>query len=212
MTEPVVPPLLRPVRAREPLKQALDQIEKNTSRAGDLFWADDALQANLAIVLEPEVPASRAREMAPLAMVALGDCLGVLTPPQVGVQFRYPLVVAVNAGTAGKVTVAMSTAKDQNAVPCNLVLHIEISLAHPPDAPDPGLHPELTTLAEEGCAGLSHITFIETYARHFLSWMAIWEDEGFAKIERSWRFRAEDESSPDLDAIARTFIPIGGAP
>ena len=206
MTAPIVPPLLAAIMAPEPFDAAIQAVRAGRAGAGDFFWSPDAEQASLAIVLEPEVDAGVAAQMAPLAMVALGDTLGVLTPPQVGVQFREPFEILVNAGVAGRARAAMARTGKAENVPDWLVIGVETGLARPAGAPEPGLEPDITTLDEEGCGGLSHITFIETFARHFLSWMAVWNDDGFAPVARSWKFRAEDECEPDMEKIRAAFV------
>ena len=198
-----MPPLLKAIKSTDPFETALHNLRAGTTAtgAGDLFWSPQQQVSKLAIVLEPDVPASQAMQMVPLAMVALGDCLGVLVPPQVAVQFRSPLQVIINGGVAGNVSAAMATTQSANQVPDWLVLGVEVGLARADDAPAPGLQPDLTTLDEEGCENPEPVRFIETYARHFLSWMAIWQDEGFAPIVRSWKFKAEDESEPDMGKL-----------
>jgi len=207
---PLVPPLLRAIEAPEPFETALLNLRAGDAGigAGDLFWSPQKLVSNLAIVLEPDVSARDAMQMIPLAMVALGDCLGVLVPPQVAVQFRHPLQIVVNGGVAGNVTATMAPTQSEDEVPAWLVLGIETGLARADDALAPGLQPDLTTLDEEGSENLNHIKFIETYARHFLSWMAIWQEEGFAPIARSWKFKAEDESDPDMAKIHQAVAKI----
>ena len=194
----ILPPLLNAVISQKPFDQAIDQIRRRRAGAGDLFWSPDKLTSSIAVILEPEVAVNQALEMVPLAMVALGDCLGVLVPPQVAVQFRNPLQVVVNAGVAGEISAAIAATGNDNDVPDWLVLGIRVDLARADDAPDPGEYPDITTLDEEGCEDLTQTKFIETYARHFLSWIASWQDEGFSPIARSWKFKAEDQSNPDM--------------
>ncbi len=199
----ILPPLLNAVISQQPFDQAIDQVRHRRAGAGDLFWSPDKLTSNMAIILEPEVAANQALEMVPLAMVALGDCLGVLVPPQVAVQFRYPLRVVVNAGVTGEISAAIAATGNDNDVPDWLVLGIKINLARADDAPDPGEQPDITTLDEEGCEDLTQTKFIETYARHFLSWIASWQDEGFLPIARSWKFKAEDQNDPDMAELRK---------
>jgi len=69
------------------------------------------------------------------------------------------------------------------------------------------MQPDLTTLDEEGFENPDHIKFIETYARHFLSWLAVWNEDGFATIARSWKFKAENEMAPDMEQFGK-FVSI----
>jgi hypothetical protein len=54
-------------------------------------------------VLEPEVRLERALQMAPLMMVALGDCIGSLAPPKVAIHYRWPNGILLNGSMAGEV-------------------------------------------------------------------------------------------------------------
>ena len=73
---------------------------------------------------------------------------------------------------------------DPEAVPDWLVIGVEMRwrLAH-----EPGLTPERTTLAEEGCAELRPARLLEAWARHGLSWIHRWGEEGAAPLHAAWR-------------------------
>lgn len=201
MTAPVLPPLLNSVQSETPFENAIKHVQLRKADAGDLFWSNCQKRVKFAIILEPEVSAEKAVEMLPLTLVALGDCLGVLVPPQVGVQFRPPLQATVNAGIVGGIEAAMAETVGNKDIPDWLVVGIEIGLSRNSDDLEPGLDPDITTLDEEGCEELDRNKFIETFARHFLSWMAIWNDDGFSSIARSWKFKAEDESNPIIEMM-----------
>lgn len=201
MTEPVLPPLLNAVQSEAPFESAIKNVQMRKAGAGDLLWSKDQGRVKFAIILEPDVSAEKAVEMLPLTLATLGDCLGVLVPPQVGVQFRPPLQATVNAGIVGGVEAAMAETESDSDIPDWLVVGIEVGLARQNNDAEPGLDPDITTLDEEGCEDLDRNKFIETFARHFLSWMAIWNDDGFAPIARSWKFKAEDESDPIIEMM-----------
>jgi len=201
MDELILPPLLNAVYAKEPLQSAIEKTRRRKAGAGDLFWSDKKNIANIAIVLEPEVKLKNALEMMPLAMVALSDCLAVMLPPKVAVQFRDCNNVVLNGGVVAGITMAVSKMASKTEVPDWLVLAIEVGLSREDDEAEPGLQPDITTLDEEGCEDYSRNKFIETYARHFLSWLAIWSDDGFGPVARAWKFKAEDQKEPDMEQI-----------
>ncbi|MCP4320170.1 MAG: hypothetical protein GY789_30390 [Hyphomicrobiales bacterium] len=209
--EPALPPVLNGVCVEEPFETAKDRARQRKTEAGDLFWSRDEHVANLAIVLAPEVDRSRAAEMVPLSMVALCDCLAVLLPPQVAVQTRECGKITVNVGEIGDVRAAISKSRDEVTPPDWMVLGITLCLSRKETDPEPGFQPDLTSLDEEGCNDCSCNRFIETYARHFLSWLAIWEDEGFRPVERAWKFKAEDEMDPDMNRILRELVTFESA-
>jgi len=206
MTDLNLPPLLNPLEVVEPFETAIRRIRERRSGAGDVFWtAASPTQADFAIVLEPDVSHHNAIEMIPLALIALSDCLAVLLPPQVAVQFRDEQFVTVNAGVAGGVVAAMAKQTAGSDVPDWLVLSVKLGMQRQDDAGDPGLQPDITTLDEEGWQEPGVGEVIETFSRHFLSWMAVWNDDGFEPIVRAWKFRAENETEPDMIAVMKNI-------
>jgi BirA family biotin operon repressor/biotin-[acetyl-CoA-carboxylase] ligase len=55
---------------------------------------------------------------------------------------------------------------------------------------DPGRDRENTSLHEEGAADLAPGPIIEAFARHFLAWLNLWEDQGLASLWAPWSGRA----------------------
>ena len=189
--DPEFPPLLTghsiPGRA-DPLLLAKEGILKEKYGAGDVLWSKSHENVELAIVLEPEVALGNAVQMIPLTMVACGDCLGVLTPPQVGVTFHWPNVIKVNDGSVGEVR-AIASATDSGEVPDWLIVGLKIRLRHSQRNFEPGDDPSVTALAEEGCADLTRSEFIDSFTRHFLTWINHWNDEGFKPVHAAWLYR-----------------------
>jgi len=171
------------------LAAAKKGIADGSYGAGDVVLAPGLTVAAMAVVLEPEVDAQRAREMAPLAMVAIADALGSLLPPKVAIEHRWPGVVLLNGGEAARVSVEMSTA-DPDQVPDWLIIAIEVQLALDESAGEPGQNESVTCLAEEGGAEIMAENLLSTTAAHLLSWLDIWQSEGAEPVLRSWLFRA----------------------
>lgn len=203
MNQPILPPLLNPQEAEKPYQSAIDGVRARSCGAGDVFWTLSRHQVEITIVLEPEVSSLRAAEMGPLAMVAAADSLAVLLPPQVAVQFRGGQQILVNAGVVGRIKTAMAAVEQDTQIPDWLVVSVKLGLRHDSNAGDPGLHPDVTALEEEGWDDPDGRKFIETFGRHFLSWMAIWNDDGFMPVSRAWRFKSESERDPDMAAIRK---------
>ncbi len=203
MTRLALPPLLNGICVNNPFQTAVEQVRMRKAGAGDLFWSNEEDTAILAIVLEPEVPLSRAVEMVPLATVALSDCLAILLPPKVAVQFRDHHQIILNGGIVGGVRAAIAKTRTANEIPDWLIVEIAVVLRREDAEFEPGTRPDVTTLAEEGCEDCSLNRFIETFARHFLSWLAAWDSEGFAPVVRAWKVKDEDENDPDLQTVLR---------
>lgn len=194
----ILPPLLTPqdIETHSPLDTACAGAAARQLGAGDVLWGRNPARAELAIVLEPEVQLTTALQMLYVAMAACGDCLGALTPPQVAVMFRWPDVICVNGAQAGRVRLFVPDTAQEGTVPDWLVVGVDLRLAHEQGDPEPGHTPDLTTLEDEGCADLTAITFMESYCRHFLTWLHKWQTEGFTPVRTAWKFRAEGQDGP----------------
>jgi BirA family biotin operon repressor/biotin-[acetyl-CoA-carboxylase] ligase len=125
-----------------------------------------------------------------LSMVALGDCLGALIPPQVGVTFLWPNQICVNGAPAGTFRAAAAAA-EEGVPPAWMVIGLSLRHQRKGGDPEPGDTPDVTWLAEEGGAELTRTQIIESYCRHFLTWLNTWDDEGFRPVHDSWLYRAE---------------------
>ncbi len=210
--DPTFPPLLKGhdiPGAGSAFDVACTRASAGELGAGDVVWSRHASRIGIAIILEPEVPLETAVQMLPLSMVAIGDCLGVLTPPQVGLTFTWPGDIRVNGALCGAMKAAAGGARDTSAVPDWMVLGLWLRHIRENTEPEPGDVPDQTWLSEEGCTDLSRTEIIESYSRHFLTWLNSWNEDGFESVHASWLFRAherEKEMVIELGGKARTGI------
>ncbi len=203
--EPDFPPLLcgrRVVPGVAALDGAVAGAMAGELTAGDVIWESDPARVALAVVLQPDVTLSQGAQMLPLAMVALADCIGSLAPPQVGVMFRWPGTVTVNGARVGEVRV-LAPGAEPAAVPDWLVVAIDVRMQQGADEAEPGASPDRTTLAEEGCAELTYLDVMGSFSKHLLTWINIWEDEGFEPVHKSWMERVEEQfqSHPQSQSV-----------
>jgi biotin-(acetyl-CoA carboxylase) ligase len=188
--DPQFPPLLKghgvdPPAA--PLSEACRRVRVGELGAGDIVFSRSSARAALAIVLEPEVALARALQMAPLLMVALGDCLGSLGPPQLAVQYRWPRVVLLNGTPAGEVRIAVPRVP-ASQVPNWLVVGVDLAIADPEGERRDWSQ---TSLAEAAGSGITAGEVLRSLAAHFLHWINTWQDTGFRKVRDQWLLRAE---------------------
>jgi len=200
---PSLPPLMsgHPVAAsQEAFAAALAAVKAKAAGAGDLFWSEAVNRLDLALVLEPEVPAMRALQVHMAVMVALGDALGALGPPEMAVHYRWPSTVLINGAGAGRVRTALSGMADGKEVPAYMVTSAVLNI-HPAVAGEPGHAPDTTSLWDEGCSDIDRTRLIESLARHILTWIDTWETDGFAPVHEMWCGRAEaaDAEAPGKD-------------
>ena len=194
--DPTFPPLLTGHGVSggiSPFKTACDRAREGKLGAGDVVWSRNTSYVDLAIILEPEVPLATALQMIPLAMVACGDCLGAVTPAQVGVTFHWPMSIRVNGGRLGGFRAAVgNNGIKPDDIPDWLVIALSLRLRHDVREPEPGHNPDITALEEEGCPKLTRSELIESYTRHFMTWLNNWQDDGFRPVHAAWLFRTDE--------------------
>lgn len=216
LPEPTFPPLLTGHAVKRPARPFAEAVEGARSArlgAGDVVWSRDVTRLECAIVLEPEVSRRRAQEMLYVAMVAFGDALGAVAPPEVAVTYRWPQTILVNGAHVGEMPIAMAAESDAGGAPAWLVVGAEIALRDDKRGFEPGLTPDRTTLYDEGCGEVTRTSLIESYCRHFLAWVHTWEQEGFAPAHQSWLGRAHDRDREITidgggESLSGTFVGL----
>jgi biotin-(acetyl-CoA carboxylase) ligase len=195
IADPQFPPLLTGhalASRRAPFAEACRRAAARELGAAEVVWSRAMARAACAIVLEPEVPLVDTLQMAPLLMVALGDCLGSLAPPQVAVGYRWPGGMLLNGTCAGSVRIAAPRVAP-GEVPPWLVVGAELALA----APRGGRRDwSQTSLAEEAGPGITRSDVLRALTAHFLAWLNTWQERGFPPIAAHWLLRAEGREHP----------------
>ncbi len=191
-SEPTFPPLLtgRPVATgSNAFDKALDACSKRQAGAGDLFWSRAQDVLDVGVVLEPEVCAARSMQMLFAAMVAFADSFGAIGPPEVGIFYRWPNEMLINAGKVGVGRVGLP-AGDDNDVPDWMVVGLRVQIQPGHLAPEPGHDLLNTSLWDEGAGEVDRTMLVESFARHLLTWINNWSDAGFKPVHEAWLARA----------------------
>lgn len=158
---------------------------------GTLVWSRHRNRLDCAVVLAPEAPLRQSLLVVYAAILGLGDGLGALAPPVVAVTFGWPDRLEVNGGTVGGVRVAAAAVERPEAsVPSWMVVGVTVTIEADPKAAEPGHDPSRTTLREEGCGEIGAADLLESFGRHFLSWINRWQDDGFGPLRDAWTKRA----------------------
>jgi len=191
--EPEFPPLINGIRVEaggDPFDAACLAAAGGQAGAGDLYWS--ALQDSLwlALVVEPEVQADQAMDMLFAAMVAFGDSVGAIAPPEVGVTYIWPQTLLVNGARVGEVSIRMAPDTGPGAVPAWMVIALHAQITTAEGMPEPGLEKDRTTLWDEGCGGLTRTDFLESFIRHLKTWIHNWEMDGERPVREAWLARA----------------------
>ena len=189
-----LPSIYRPL-ALTPPSDPFDEacaLARAEGEAGTFLWARREDRAQCAVLLAPDRPAAAALLVAYVAQIGLREGLGAVAPPAVPITFGWPDRFLVNGALAGAIRVGLPAVEAPGEVPAWLAVGLEVSLAGEGGDEAPGNHPERTSLAEEGCAGVTASALLESFARYFLNWLNRWQDDGFAPVKAAWLARAED--------------------
>ncbi len=180
---PQFPPLMSGLNAagHDPFLAACQSARDGVDAGLILYDLSGDLRA--ALVCAPEVPLAEAMAMLPLCGVGLQNALGALAPPEVPVHLDWNGTIRVNGGRCGALRVASAT-QDPEAIPDWLV--VGFSLRFEPTSEDQGTAPDETALYGEGCGDLSPHDLLESWARHTLTWIHRWEEEGLPPLHREW--------------------------
>ncbi|MCB1433250.1 MAG: hypothetical protein KDK75_12460 [Alphaproteobacteria bacterium] len=195
LPDPVFPPLLsgHAVDAESSaFAEARAGVEVGRYGAGDLLWSRREDQLDCALVLEPDVVLEQAIQMAPLVMVAIGDALGAIGPPNLAIMYRWPFDIFANGGHVGEVCLGLPAGAQAGSVPAHLIVGVRMSIFRRAGDAEPGHDVARTMLHEEGAGDLDRTQLLETLSRHTLSWIDRWESEGFEPLGELWLLRAAD--------------------
>ncbi|MGF1658899.1 MAG: biotin/lipoate--protein ligase family protein [Rubrimonas sp.] len=168
--------------------------------SGAVFWTAEPDLLRVAVVLAPDVPRAPSLGMHFVTAVGLNDALGALGPEKTGMMHLWPDGVMVNGALAGHVrTLLAPCAADE--VPDWLATGVALSLRFPRGLA-PGAAPRFTALSEEGCGDLTAAQIIESWSRHFLTWLHRWETDGPRPVFDAWLNRAAGRSEDAAFEIA----------
>ena len=191
------PPLLPPILTPIPVVKNVDVFAKaiavaGKSETGTVFYSENPEYVEVAIILSPEVPKIKCNQMLYIMMVASGDAIGALAPPEVAVTYAFPGFIFLNRGEAGLVKIEVAPSNDDQSIPDWMVVGLKLRLNNNIEINENEIHADITSLADEGGGYVSRTRAIESLSRHFLAWISQWEDEGFKPVTEVWNKRREE--------------------
>lgn len=185
MSEPLTfPPLLSGVAvtgAEDPFDTACAMAALGCD-GGTVVYNVQADRLRGAIVFAPEVVLEQAMAMLPLCGVGFQNALGNLAPPEVAVHLDWSGGIRVNGAGCGRLRAAASD-RDPDAVPDWLVIGLEVPILF---AGESGVNPEVTALYDEGCGEVDPGQLLESWARHVMTWLHRWDQDGNAPVHGDW--------------------------
>lgn len=214
---PTFPPLLcgKGLAAdKNPMNWARSRVGKGKLHAGDLVWSEEANRLRIAVVLEPDVQRERCSEMLFALMVAFGDAVGALCPPEISITYQWPSIILMNDAKIGHADLIVSE-QQTDGLPDWLIVGLDIVIQPDKSNPDPGYELNNTTMWDEGCGDLSHTQLLESVARHLVSWIHTWSEDGFKSIHEQWWARLYQkvgiaEGAVELEAAKLTGMDETG--
>ncbi len=156
--------------------------------AGTLVHVGRFDLAEFAVVLEPEEPLRTARRALYAGMAALGDALAVHAPPERPITFDWPDAVRVDGGLVGGVRLAWPTDTQKDAPSHWLVFGAMVRTVAMGEE-EPGLRPLSAALEEEGFDDLGSGRLVESFSRHLMSALDLWQASGFDEVAKSYLAR-----------------------
>jgi biotin-(acetyl-CoA carboxylase) ligase len=190
---PVMPPLFRALAVTpdvDPFERGLNAAAEG-AEAGTVLWSIGQERCQAAVVLAPEHSLEDSLPIVLVTMLGLGDALGALLPPVVALTFGWPDRIEVNGGVVGGVRMASARTEKPGDVPDWIVVGYGLAVQSRADGESGSGR---TTLADEGCE-IASIDLVEHFARHFLSWINRWQEDGVAPVRQAWLSRAAGLSS-----------------
>jgi biotin-(acetyl-CoA carboxylase) ligase len=196
----VLPPAFTPVRLRErgdAFAHAIAIAAKEG--AGTLVHVGRFDLAEFAVVLEPEEPLARARLAFYAGMTALTEAIVAHAPPETLIEIAWPDAVTINFGLVGGGRLAWPEGVSESDVPPWLVFGgmIRTDLM---DLHEPGLNPNVTSLAQEGFENIDSAELIASFAKNFMVALDAWQERGFAAVARPYL-----ELMPREEGVSRSI-------
>lgn len=160
-------------------------------------WTSPRGNLYLSLILRPDCPAKQAAQLGFAAALALGDAIGSVAPPLIEVTYKWPNDVLANGR---KVAGILLEAQSDNEGGVEwLVLGLGANVKSFPRDSDLAA----TSLHFEGCAAsVTETDLLQAFARHFLSWVNLWLEEGFEPLRKAWMRHAEGKGE-----IVRARLP-----
>jgi hypothetical protein len=179
-----LPPPFRLIKLRE-VGEAFVHAQSlaATAGAGTLVYVGRFDVIEFATVLEPEEPLQLARRALYLGLNALGDALTAHAPPGRSVTFGWPGAIQVDGGLVGAGRLAWPLGSEAQ-VPDWMVFGgviRTVSLGR-----DEGVHSLASALEQEGFLEFNSDRLLESFARHLMLNVDLWQSLGFDAVARHY--------------------------
>jgi biotin-(acetyl-CoA carboxylase) ligase len=163
------------------------------SGAGTLVYVGRFDLAEFAVVLEPDEPLRTARRALYAGMAALSDALLAFAPPEKLLTIDWPDAIRIEGGLVGGGRLGWPQGAAEDQPPPWLVFGAMIRTVSM-TGEDAGLHPLASALEEEGFDDVGAATIAESFARHLMVAIDVWQTHGFGEIAKEFLQRLPRQS------------------
>jgi biotin-(acetyl-CoA carboxylase) ligase len=192
--EPIdLPPpftLVRLRESRDAFAHAVGVAEE--SGAGTLVYVGRFDLAEFAVVLEPSEPLRAARRAFYVGMVALTNALRAYAPPNKEITIDWPDAIRIDGGLVGGGRLGWPSSAKEDEPPAWLVFGAMIRTVAMTEE-EAGVHPLASALDQEGFGEAGAVQVTESFARHLMLAIDIWQADGFESVAREFLSRLPRE-------------------
>lgn len=182
-----LPPLYRlvPVDSGDDVAAEARRLAADGADPATMVCAERDDRLACAVILHPDAPLAEACLAVYVGALGLGDALGAVVPAGLDLTYHWPNRIAANVATVAEIGIDA-----QDADPAEwMILTAGVAIRSDGDAA-PGF--AATTLHDEGCVEVTVTALLESFARHFLTWVNRWQDDGFEPVRAMWLRHAPD--------------------
>ncbi len=194
--EPRVPSAYRLVTLgrRDDVVETARSLARGGAEDGTLVWSQPAATGPssddfvCAVVLTPKLALRDAAQLSYVGGLGLSEALGPLLPPA-PLLFEWPGTLLLNGCRLGDVRLETAPGTEGQKGNVDWVLlraQVNVGRRRPDELA------RITSLYDEGCGDATSEDLLERFARHFLSWVNRWLDDGFGPVRSSWLRRIEN--------------------
>ena len=160
--------------------------QTNVRTRRDNRWLGYGGNLHCALIIEPDYPNEESWQLVYVHALAAGNAIAEMVSPMTGLRFTWPNRLLINDLLAARLDIA-ATDPARDPYPA-LVLGASVNVAMHPPQPEPE---EYNSIHASGACDVTVVDVLEAWASHFLAWSSRWADEGFERLRRAWRIRAD---------------------
>jgi hypothetical protein len=205
-----LPPPFRAIALREAGNAFAHAIAiADAEGAGTLVHVGRFDLAEFALVLEPEETLGTARRVFYAGMSALADALAVHAPPEKPISFEWPDAIRVDGGLVGGGQLAWPRTAGEDEIPFWLVFGATIRTVAMGEE-EAGGRTLGAALEEEGFDDVGSGRLVESFARHFMSALDAWYEQGFGELAKNYLGRLSPKKGLRHDIAENGDLVFGG--